>query len=274
MGFSFVYRMQDETGAPASAVVRAFLITRQVLGLSEVWKQVEGLDGKIEAQNQLDIMINYARLARRITRWFLRMHRTRLELEKMITLYSSGLSALIKSLPDCLGEGFREQYDIHYQEFQKMGIPDNLAREFTTLRGLFSAMDLIEISQKLDISIKKSSEAYFAVGEFLDLGWVRQQVIIHSTENHWEALSREALRDDLDWQQRQLTMAILQFNGKQSRVKVCLEDWAAHVPLLIERWRLILSNLRQAPSLNYTMFFVVTRELLDLTQTTAQIVQQ
>ena len=33
MGFTYVYRLQDETGAPVSAIVRAYMITRTVLNL-------------------------------------------------------------------------------------------------------------------------------------------------------------------------------------------------------------------------------------------------
>lgn len=47
--------------------------------------------------------------------------------------------------------------------------------------------------------------------------------------------------------------------------------WAENHSTLIERWRHILADLRSSQSLNYTMFFVAIRELLDLTQTTLQM---
>ena len=97
----------------------------------------------------------------------------------------------------------------------------------------------------------------------LELAWVRIHLIEHPTENHWEALSREALRDDLDSQQRKLTDAILKSNNS-------LAAWAeAHEPL-IARWHQVVAELRSSNVLNYTMFFVALRELLDLTETTIQ----
>ncbi len=48
MGFTFVYRLQDETGAPVSAIVRAYMITRTVLNLESIWKQIEELGTKIQ----------------------------------------------------------------------------------------------------------------------------------------------------------------------------------------------------------------------------------
>ncbi len=114
------------------------------------------------------------------------------------------------------------------------------------------------------------AELYFLIGEFLDLPWVRTQVIIHSAENHWESLSREALRDDLDWQQRQLTDGLISFKGKNIDLQELITAWGRVHGALIERWRSILADLRSSSSLSYIMFFVAIRELLDLTQTTLQ----
>ena len=153
------------------------------------------------------------------------------------------------------------------------GIPRSLAHELTITRGLFSAMDIIDVAYQQSVDVPKVAQLYFTVGEFLELSWIRTQVIIHPTENHWEALSREALRDDLDWQQRQITAALIHFDGKISSNKTSLEAWSESHTALIDRWHHVLANLRSTVVLNYTMFFVAIRELLDLTQTTVQVSQ-
>ena len=271
MGFSFIYRLKDETGASTAYIVRAYMIARSVLGVDLVWQQIEALDNKITAQHQSEIMVVYVRLLRRISRWFLRSQRSGLNISKAVQLYAPGVQELKNAMPEILGEGFRAQYDLHYNEYKKMGIPDALARELTTSRGLFAAMDVIDIAKASDITVSAAAEAYFGVGEFLDLGWIRTEIISHSTENHWESLSREALRDDLDWQQRQLTISIIACSKPQQDFTLCLTDWSEKHVMLIERWHQILSNLRSSSQLNYTMFFVAIRELLVLTQTTIQL---
>ena len=81
------------------------------------------------------------------------------------------------------------------------------------------------------------------------------------------------MRDDLDWQQRQLTASIIIFDEqlKFQDLILCLKEWSEQYLALIDRWRHILTNLRSSTVLNYTMFFVAIRELLDLTQTTIQV---
>ncbi|GGI77029.1 NAD-glutamate dehydrogenase [Legionella impletisoli] len=270
MGFTFVFRMQDETGAPISAIVRAFMIARAVMDMDSVWKRIDTLENKIPANTQADIMLMYVRLLRRMTRWFLRSQRKKLDISKTVELCAPGVQALKQSMPEVFGATHRAKYDDHLNEYLAMGIGKELAHELTITRGMFAALDIIDIAHELGVKIPKVAETYFNIGEYLELAWIRTQVIIHPTDNHWEALSREALRDDLDWQQRQLTYGIIQLDGCKKDFFKCFNSWSEKHAALIERWRHVLGNLRSSSTLNYTMFFVATRELLDLTQTTVQ----
>ncbi len=270
MGFTYVYRLQDETGAPVSAIVRAYMIARTVLDLESIWKQIEELGTTVSAQQQSDMMMLYVRLSRRVTRWFLRTQRRALDVSQAVSLYSQGVFEFKKSMPAVFGPHGKAQYEEQYQGWIKEGVPAGLAHELTVTRGLFAATDIIELAHTKKVKIAQVAELYFGIGEFLDLSWIRTQVIIHSTENHWESLSREALRDDLDWQQRQLTSGLMSFEPQNKDLLARLESWGNSHINLIERWRFILADLRSSTALNYTMFFVAIRELLDLTQTTLQ----
>ncbi|KTD30409.1 MULTISPECIES: NAD-glutamate dehydrogenase [Legionella] len=270
MGFTFIYRQQDETGAPISAIVRAYMIARAVLGLETIWKDIDALGTTITAEKQVELTMLYLRLLRRVTRWFLRSQRMQLDITKAVKLYSPGMRELKKALPEKFSGGNLSQYEHHYNQYLELGIPPHLAHELTITRALFSAMDIIEVSHQVNLEVGKVAEVYFDIGELLDITWIRSQVIAHPTENHWESLSREALRDDLDWQQRQLTAGIIRFDEKRKDFKKAFEGWSEKHAALIDRWREILSDLRSSSTLNYTMFFVAIRELLDLTQTTVQ----
>lgn len=270
MGFTYIYRLQDETGAPVSAIVKAYMITRTVLNLELIWRQIEELGTRINAQKQIEMMMFYVRLSRRVTRWFLRTQRRAIDISEVVKLYSQGMSELKMSIPAILSEERRAKYEEHHQKLINEGIPAGLAHELTVARGLFSATDIIEIANKREMKVSHVAEVYFYIGEFLDLSWIRKQIIMHPTENHWESLSREALRDDLDWQQRYLTDSLLSYDGADMSLQERLTEWGNSHKALVERWHHILSDLKASTGLNYTMFFVAIRELLDLTQTTLQ----
>jgi glutamate dehydrogenase len=270
MGFTYIYRLQDETGAPVSAIVRAYMITRNVLNLDSIWRQIEELGTRISASKQVEMMMLYVRLSRRITRWFLRSQRKAVDISEIVKLYSQGLIELKMSIPTILTDERRIKYDEHYQGLVDEGIPPMLAHELTVTKSLFAATDIIEIAYKRDLKVTKVAEIYFGIGEFLDLSWIRKQIIMHASENHWESLSREALRDDLDWQQRQLTDGLISYESDNQDLQARLAAWGESHRALIQRWRYILADLKATTVLNYTMFFVAIRELLDLTQTTVQ----
>ncbi len=271
MGFSFIFRMQDETGASVPTIVRAYMAARGIMNMDDLWHQIEALDHQISAKDQMDMIIIYVRLLRRLSRWLLRSQRFHLDINKTIQQYKDDVSELRKVLPDSLGEVFRGYYNRYFDDYVKSGIPDGLAHELTTTHGLLSALDVVEISQQCNIGVPAAAEAYFHLGEFLDLGWIRNEIIIHATENHWEALSREALRDDFDWHQRQLSVSILKTKPKKVGFNEYLNQWAQENANQLERWNYILSNIKSSTVLNFTMFFVAIRELLDLTQATMQM---
>ena len=274
MGPTFVYRMQDETGAPISAIVRAYLISRTILNVVLLWKNLAELESHLTVEQQTDMILLYVRLLRRVTRWFLRNERMRLNISRAVKRYSPGISAIKKAMPDTFIEGHRRQYEKHYAEYIEMGINSEFAHELTITRALFSVMDIIEVAKKMDIEVIQVAELYFMIGEYLELTWIRSQVIAHTAENNWESLSREALRDDLDWQQRQLTAGIISTAANKKDFIKVFKSWTDSHQHLITRWRQILTDLRASTNLNYTMFFVAIRELLDLTQTTIQMTEK
>lgn len=270
MGFTFVYRLQDETGAPVSAIIRAYMIARNVMRMETIRGLIESLDVEVNATHQHEILMTYVRLLRRVTRWFLRNNRTRIDMKEAVKIYTHGVEELSASIPGILSKGNRKQYDDTFESYQKMKIPGLLAHELTITRDLFSAVDIIEVATQLNMGISEIAKVYYGIGEYLDLNWIREQVIAHPSENHWEALSREALRDDLDRQQRLLAEAIVRIEGDGRELMERFVTWSQSYQALIERWQTVLANLKSSQVLNYTMFFVAIRELLDLTQTTIQ----
>ena len=270
MGFSFVYRLQNETGAPISGIVRAYMITREIFNMGVIWEKLEHLDASMKATHQTEIMVSCVRLLRRTTRWFLRYKRKHLDLTETIKRYKKGITALKKVLPDLLSPVQQKTYVSQAAHYRALGLPHAMADELTGNRTLFFAMDIIEIAEAKKLSVERVGQMYFDVGEFLALAWVRVHLIEHPTENHWEALSRESLRDDLDSEQRKLTAAILTLEAQLGKKEGGLSAWARAHEDLIARWHQVVAELRSSNVLNYTMFFVAIRELLDLTETTVQ----
>jgi glutamate dehydrogenase len=83
-------------------------------------------------------------------------------------------------------------------------------------------------------------------------------------ENNWQALAREAFRDDIDWQQRAITISVLQEGDGSQDVETRLALWLEQHHEMVERWRAMLVDIRAASGTDYAMYAVANRELLDL----------
>ncbi len=274
MGFTFVYRLQDETGAPVSAIVRAYIIAREIFQMDDIWNEILRLDDKVPAEVQIQMLLQVTRLIRRSTRWLLRNRRMRLDIHNEIEQFSPGVQLLTKELPNLIIDPELSYYKDIVKNYVANGVSEGLAIKIVSTRGLLSALDIIDAAKHFNFEILDVASMYFAIGHQLELGWLRSQVIERTVESQWELLSREALRDDLDWQQRQLAISILahEEGGKLKTKEERLKSWLKKYHSLIERWHVMLNELRASPAVSFTMIFVATRELLDLTQTSFQAI--
>lgn len=274
MGFTFVYRLQDETGAPISAIVRAYIIAREIFHMEDIWNEILRLDDVISAETQIQMLLQVIRLIRRSTRWLLRNRRMRLDIKNEIEQFSPGIDLLTRELPNLVIDPELSFYKDIVKSYVGNNVPESLAIKIVSTRGLLSALDIVEAAKNFNFEILDVASMYFAIGHQLELGWLRSQVVERTVESQWELLSREALRDDLDWQQRQLAISILAHEGGgnlQTNAEK-FKAWLKKYHHLIERWHGMLNELRASPTLTFTMIFVATRELLDLTQTSFQAI--
>lgn len=274
MGFTFVYRLHDETGAPVSAIVRAYIIAREIFHMDDIWNEILRLDDKVSGELQIQMLLQVIRLIRRSTRWLLRNRRMRMDIKNEIEQFTPGVELLTRELPNLVIDPELSYYKAIVKQYVDKGVPEPLAIKIVSTRGLLSAFDIIDAAKNFNFEILDVAAMYFSIGHQLELGWLRAQVIERTVESQWELLSREALRDDLDWQQRQLAISILAHEeGSQLQTKEeKFKSWLKKYNGLIERWHGMLNELRATQTLSFTMIFVATRELLDLTQTSFQAI--
>jgi glutamate dehydrogenase len=78
MGLTFVARTQQDTGADAAAVARAYSIAREVFEARETWRSIEALDNKVAASVQYAMVQDTVGMLRQATYWLIQRHRTAL----------------------------------------------------------------------------------------------------------------------------------------------------------------------------------------------------
>ncbi|WP_010173051.1 NAD-glutamate dehydrogenase [Pseudomonas sp. PAMC 25886] len=264
MGITFVQRLKESTGMSPANVAGAYVIVRDIFHLPHWFRQIEALDHQVSAEVQLALMDELMRLGRRATRWFLRSRRNEQDAARDVAHFGPHLAALGLKLDELLEGPTREGWQNRYQAYVEAGVPELLARMVAGTTHLYTLLPIIEAADVTGQSAADVAKAYFAVGSALDLPWYLQQISDLPVGNNWQAQAREAFRDDVDWQQRAITIKVLQMADAPENMEARVALWLEQNASMVERWRAMMVEIRAAVGTDYAMYAVANRELLDL----------
>ncbi|MDO6446033.1 NAD-glutamate dehydrogenase [Colwellia sp. 1_MG-2023] len=262
MGFNFVNRMKEETGASVSEIANCYAMASAIFEMSEVWKSISDLDNKISTMVQTEMLFQLRRTVRRATRWFLRHRNKALDIAQSIKYYSSTFKVLAENLHDFMIEKEVEQLKRVETDLVNAGAPKKVAKRISQLSTLFSVMDIAELTDNDGRSVELVADVYFKLGARLNLHWFLDQITKQPVSNHWQALARASFREELDWQQRSITAVILRSDLKGKNVDSMLDDWINCNQEPLERWNHILDDFRVGQTHEFAKFSVALRELM------------
>lgn len=266
MGISFVSRLIDETGSEPPDIIRSYTISREIFKAQELYNLIDTLKN-VDAETQFIMLHEVNRLIRRGTRWFLRNRRREsMNIAEIIRYFIPEVSELSAILPGFL-VGYGSDMEIVAEQLIKANVPKDFAYRIGCMSAMFSALDIVEAATINKFPVEKVATIYYAVGTRLQLGWFRELIKNHAVSNHWEALARATFRDDLDRQQRNLTVNIMHSNGQAlNEPEHLIDAWFGKHHILVSRWEYFATELKNSPEADFTMFAVALRELLDLAQ--------
>src|SRR5439155_1751510 len=261
VGSTFVHRLQDETGAAAPDVVRAYLITREAFGLVELWQAVEALDYKVPDRIQTAMVIDAGRLILRASLWFLRNRSPLADLSRSIEHFRARAKRVAALFPQVLPEAEQTAFQAAAGRLEKEGVPRELAARIAATDALFNALDIVEVSDQLKRDIEPVARLHFALAGDLDLPWLRSHIGMLSADNHWQTLAKAALRDDLASMLRALSADALRASASRddassSDPAALISAWKTRNSVLYERFRQVLADLRSSESADLAMLSV------------------
>src|ERR687896_2513730 len=115
-GITFVFRLQEDTGAGPADIARAYAVARDVFDMRRLWADVEALDLEVDATVQIEMLLEARRLVERATRWLLRSRPRPLDIGAEIDRFAAGAAAVAEALPGVLVPGEREEIEARVAE--------------------------------------------------------------------------------------------------------------------------------------------------------------
>ncbi len=261
VGSTFVHRLQEETGAAAPEIVRAYLATREVFDLVSLWRASEALDNRIADATQILIVAESVRLVMRGTFWFLRHRQYLADMVRTLQRFAPGVAELARNMVGLLSEVDRTELAAGIDRLTELAVPEALARRVAALEPLFSALDIVEVAAQAERSVATVAAVYFELAGRLDLHWLYRQIGALPADTHWQGLARAALRDDLQILARSLTAEVLKANEPAALPAAMIAAWEAQRQHPLARCRQLLADLKALGALDMPMLSVALREL-------------
>jgi glutamate dehydrogenase len=227
MGPSFVRDMVEQTGASTYDVIRAYLIVREIFDLLPLWREIESLDYKVDAQYQLHLMSEIKRLVVRETRWFLTRLGRQPQIRRDLKIFRGGVAEFRDVITKVLNPEMEETVKRRTHNAVEEGIPKKVAHEVALMPTLSAACDIIRISNQHHVSIEIAAKLYFSLAGRFHIRWLRKQARKIEAEDKWTGAAIDSLIEQLYNCQAGLTSRILG-DMKQELAdghKEVLESW-------------------------------------------------
>ncbi len=240
----FIHRMKEVSGAPASAVARAFVLADGAFGLSALKARIDALDLKILAGIQTSMYADIAELLRRLGLWFIVNVPGNAALGDMIARYRAGTDQLRGTFSSLISPYEAHDTEARIAELTKAGAPLEMAEDVAVLPLLSAAPEIVQLAFSRALDIDLVAGAYFAIGESVGLDRLRGLASRIVAIEHWDRLAIRRIRDDLFAGQRALTAhALVKFEG--DKTDTTREDGAAAVKVWAEAHAEMLSRTRE-----------------------------
>ena len=266
VGITFAHRMQEETGAAAPDIVRAYLGTRQVFDLVPLWHANDAQGPEVSLETKNSIVLATLQLIERGTVWLLHEREALRDLDATIRRFAPGVAEVGAGLDRWLLPNERDALAAEGDRLVGAGVAAPLAQRVARLDAQRAALDIVEVAAELQTAIETVGGVYFGVGGRLELGWLGHQIAALPVDTHWQGLARLAMRNDLSSLARELTRSALKGEGRSSvaEAEALIDAWQAQREFKLNRCRQLLTDLKPLPVLDMAMLSVLLRELRTL----------
>ena len=132
-GTTFLFRMNEESGASVADISRAWLVARAVFGMPAFWQQVEALDGQVDVATQIALQLEGRKLTERAVRWLLHSRRSPYDIRATVGFFADGVLAVSGGLPKLLNGRDLATFNERQQSAISRGVPAELAERVAAM---------------------------------------------------------------------------------------------------------------------------------------------
>jgi glutamate dehydrogenase len=227
MGTGFTLQIGDETGADLGQVVTAWYAASELLDAEALWGEIETLDLKIPAAQQMALMTALREMVNAATRQVLASQMAGTTIAAIVDTYGDAVSQVIAASRAGKHPGGTEAV---------AAVLDARA----SIVGIFERVDLARAANK---PLNEITTACERLDASIDLAWLGNAIAHLPAGNRWQGRAREQLASEL----RKLRQALLQRKPEEmpSEARTVIDELKRNAPQDLAMLSAGLAEIRQ-----------------------------
>jgi len=262
-GTTFLFRMNEETGASVPDISRAWVVAREVYNMTGFWARVEELDGQVSVATQLSLLLEGRKLVERAVRWLLQNQRPQFDIEATVGFFADGVRTVGASLPTLLSGRDLVTFTERQEAAVAREVPPELAERVAAMVPAYSAFDIVNVAASTGSDVTETAGVYFNLGGRLQIARLRDQIVALPRDDRWNTMARGTLRDDLYAAHAELTCDVLKETGPGTPDER-LAEWADRNAEAVQRTTRILTEIWETERSTLATLSVAVRAVRSL----------
>ena len=263
MGPAFVKRMQVDTGAEIVTIARAYVVAREVCGARDIWHAIEGLDNKIPATIQQEMLFDVSRILRHACYWLIERYGNELDIVAAVDHLKDTMATIYARAASIVSGAGKERQRTATEEYLRNGVPEKLARQMAALLLTRGALDISDLANLLNKDGVETAEMYAELSDRLGIIWMNRCVESLEVDGRWQAIARGNLRDDFYRIRRDFVTDLMNGRSRGKPLDV-FNRWLDEHSEEVRKFDAILAEMRLRDDVDFATLSVAAQELRKL----------
>jgi len=255
MGSTFCNYLQEEMGAEAGDMARAFTAACDIIDAQSLWSELDRVTLVLNYKQSMELHKNIQTLLEDLTLWLLGRHQGE-PIQTMVDQYQKPMADYCAQLANLLPHGAAQRINTQADELTANGIEVTISMRLCQLEFVYHGLDVAQVAGRCGTEVITAAQTWYGLYERFQGDWLNQAIANLPSQDPWQRKARASLKQEFEDSLAQLTQTVISSDQSQA--------WDIRNQDLIERCLSIFAELQNNTNTNLAMLSVAVREIAKL----------
>ena len=255
MGSTFCNYLQEEMGAEAGDMARAFTAACDIIDAQSLWSELDRVTLVLDYKQSMELHKNIQTLLEDLTLWLLSRHQDE-PIQTMVDQYQKPMADYYAQLANLLPHGAAQRINAQADELTANGVEVSISMRLCQLEFVYHGLDVAQVASRCGTEVITAAQTWYGLYERFQGDWLNQAIANLPSQDPWQRKARASLKQEFEDSLAQLTQTVISSDQSQA--------WHIRNQDLIERCLSIFAELQNNTNTNLAMLSVAVREIAKL----------